>query len=523
MASLTVRASWDRRAIAKLSAQVPRRQREAHCFKPARNVPLDICSTRSLLLRFTAKPDTAAFYQGEGCEQAPTGRGRGAQILPLIVSSAEPSSATVDVTWMSQLHRQAVVTSATDRWHIKPTLHSATLSGGCSTAMAMVHNHAWLVLLETVAKRRLVWKSAQTDKRDGAKVLLICASCHENAYNTCIVGSVPDMAVFDWEVPVSDTLGTRYYGSITGTSSCPIKAADSAACVSGHGGTAEAMSPVTRLLFLEQVGFYSYYGYKNDNRFIVVLPCPKVLYLSFASLCLLLSGDIETNPGPNTTTLLKELLDGQQAIKTDLAALSERIKEVEKTVRAVRDQAKVIAELTKTNKTLNASVKTLHDRLVSLEDRSRRNNLMVFGIPEGEKETTEELSTKVLTDLFDKQLNVSLHTVERIHRIGKRQSKQPRPVILKLYDSREKLKVYKNCKKLKGTGISIADDYSKETVTKRKLLWNSAQDERKQGKRVRLDYDKMFIDGDMYSWDDEKNRRVKLRRNKSTLSAVSED
>ncbi|XP_070378430.1 uncharacterized protein [Dermacentor albipictus] len=68
------------------------------------------------------------------------------QILPLIVSSAEPSSATVDDTWMSQLDRQAVVTSATNRWPIKPTLPSATLSGGCSTAMAMVHNHAWLVL-----------------------------------------------------------------------------------------------------------------------------------------------------------------------------------------------------------------------------------------------------------------------------------------------------------------------------------------------------------------------------------------
>lgn len=110
--------------------------------------------------------------------------------------------------------------------------------------------------------------------------------------------------------------------------------------------------------------------------------------------------------------------------------MGERIKLVEKTVQVVRDQGKVIAELNKTNKTLNTSVKTLHDRLVSLEDRSRRNNLMVFGIPEGERETTEELSTKVLTDLFDKQLNVTLHTVERIHRIGKRQSKQPRPVIL---------------------------------------------------------------------------------------------
>ncbi|XP_075532046.1 uncharacterized protein LOC142564777 [Dermacentor variabilis] len=144
------------------------------------------------------------------------------------------------------------------------------------------------------------------------KALLVCASCHENAYNTCIAAPVPDMAVLDWEVRVSDTLGRRYYRSITGTSSCPIKAADSTACISGHGGTAGAMSPVTRLLFLQQVGLYSYYGYKYDNLFIVVLPCPKVFYLSFASLCLLLSGDIESKPGPNTAVRLRHCMTGNK-------------------------------------------------------------------------------------------------------------------------------------------------------------------------------------------------------------------
>ncbi|XP_070378427.1 uncharacterized protein [Dermacentor albipictus] len=67
-------------------------------------------------------------------------------ILPLIVGSAEASSATVDVTWMSQLDCQAIVTSATDSRHIKPTMHSATVSEGGSMAAEMVHSQAWLVL-----------------------------------------------------------------------------------------------------------------------------------------------------------------------------------------------------------------------------------------------------------------------------------------------------------------------------------------------------------------------------------------
>ncbi|XP_049516818.1 uncharacterized protein LOC125942650 [Dermacentor silvarum] len=113
------------------------------------------------------------------------------------------------------------------------------------------------------------------------QVLLICASCHENTYNTCIAGPVPDMAVLDWEVPVSDTLGTRYYGSITGTSSCPIKAADSAACISGHGGTAEAMSPVTRLLFLEQVLLICASCHENTYNTCIAGPVPDMAVLDW--------------------------------------------------------------------------------------------------------------------------------------------------------------------------------------------------------------------------------------------------
>lgn len=147
---------------------------------------------------------------------------------------------------------------------------------------------------------------------------------------------------------------------------------------------------------------------------------------------------------------------------------------------------------------------------------------MVFGIPESEKESVADLEAKVLVNVFRERLGVTLSTVERIHRIGKK-SARPRPVILRLYDYREKSEVYKQCSKLKGSGISISDNFSKETLAKRKMLWDSAKQERDSGRHVRLNYDKLHVDSDVYTWDHSKSSRVKVQRPKRRAAAAKDD
>ncbi|KAH9378731.1 hypothetical protein HPB48_022927 [Haemaphysalis longicornis] len=142
----------------------------------------------------------------------------------------------------------------------------------------------------------------------------------------------------------------------------------------------------------------------------------------------------------------------------------------------IKHQGKKISQLTKTVTNLNVTL-SKEERLLSLEDRSRRNILLVFGVEEGEAETTEDLELMVLQDIFVRKLGVELKTVERIHRIGRKGGSLPRPVIMKLYDSREKLTVYKNCKNLKGSTVLVGDDFCKETLAKRKLLWESLKEE----------------------------------------------
>lgn len=55
---------------------------------------------------------------------------------------------------------------------------------------------------------------------------------------------------------------------------------------------------------------------------------------------------------------------------------------------------------------------------------------------------------------------------------------------------------------LKGTNISISEDYSKRIVEVRKCLWVSTQEERSKGAKVKLLYDKIKVNNVLYAWNE---------------------
>lgn len=58
-------------------------------------------------------------------------------------------------------------------------------------------------------------------------------------------------------------------------------------------------------------------------------------------------------------------------------------------------------------------------KIADLEGRSRRSNLIIHGIPEGDNETEADLMGKIVDDLFKTKLAVKCQSTGRIHRIGK--------------------------------------------------------------------------------------------------------
>lgn len=157
-------------------------------------------------------------------------------------------------------------------------------------------------------------------------------------------------------------------------------------------------------------------------------------------------------------------------------------------------------------------------KIVDLEDRSRRSNLVVFGIPEEPNESEAVLRNKVITEVFERKLEVKCVSIGRIHRLGK--PSEMRPIILYFQDFTEKEAVLSNAKKLKGTSISVQNDYCAETLRKRKLLWDSAKQDKDTGKKVWLVHDKISIDKQLYYWDNTSNsRKAMLRSNNLTSTS----
>lgn len=87
-------------------------------------------------------------------------------------------------------------------------------------------------------------------------------------------------------------------------------------------------------------------------------------------------------------------------------------------------------------------------------------------------------------------------------------------VIFKLLDSRAKTKIFKNCTKLKGSNISVSEDFSLRVRNVRKQLWDSCRSNRENKDKVQLIFDKIKINDEVFVWDEESGDKVPMNRKK---------
>ncbi|XP_075742266.1 uncharacterized protein LOC142795860 [Rhipicephalus microplus] len=283
--------------------------------------------------------------------------------------------------------------------------------------------------------------------------------------------------------------------------------------------------------FLIQVGDCSLaYSYRSDDRFLLLLPCPrfaKHIFMRFSSVIvnLLVCGDIESNPGPSDKDLLAQLLAGQNKIsatveniqanqkkfESKITTLAEKINGIEQQLSSLNKLTTQVNDMEKVISHQSAALASLIEKVDDLENRSRRNNLIIYGLDETSVESSEELEKKVVEGIFLEKLQVPTPAIERIHRLGFKGAKT-RPVILKFLNYREKESILRKSYKLKGTSLSLSQDFSKRVREIRKNLWNSATEDRARGGKVKLVHDKLCVDGTFYTWNDERNERCQLNK-----------
>ena len=123
---------------------------------------------------------------------------------------------------------------------------------------------------------------------------------------------------------------------------------------------------------------------------------------------------------------------------------------------------------------------TIVDKAADLEDRSRRNNLVFYNIPEPEMPDRENCEDKILKlieerGIFDPGYEVH---IDRAHRLGRKKDgpdARPRPLIARFTYFKDKDHIIKNGRKFKGTRVAVSEDFSKLTLSIHQELRTQAQ------------------------------------------------
>ena len=128
-------------------------------------------------------------------------------------------------------------------------------------------------------------------------------------------------------------------------------------------------------------------------------------------------------------------------------------------------------EMEKRIKKLNGTVSKIKERIEELEseiDRqeqySRRNCILIHGIAEKKVKNTDQQEINFINDNSD--IKIGKIFIDRFHRIGRydKARKKARPIIVKFARFNVRGRVFREKRKLKGTGISITESLTTKRI-----------------------------------------------------------
>ena len=213
-------------------------------------------------------------------------------------------------------------------------------------------------------------------------------------------------------------------------------------------------------------------------------------------MLLLLRGNVEMNPGPPIEREeMEELLekwsaiiqqrvftDVQELIKSEVSRIDTKIDGVQASldgltedVKKLREKTKVIESdvigLREAQKDLDESYGKLEEMMEETERKSRRNNVIVYGVKESPGETHKECQVKFLQSLNDAIPDLNLQEVDigDVHRLG-RAPNRDRPILAQLLRTNVKIKILKSRNLLKDKEMNVACDLTINQRTKLREL-----------------------------------------------------
>lgn len=174
----------------------------------------------------------------------------------------------------------------------------------------------------------------------------------------------------------------------------------------------------------------------------------------------------------------KETLSGVQADIVELKEMKEQLMGLAEKISRVESQVECHEERLKLTLVNNKRIALLERNLEDLNNRTRRNNVRIIGVPEGaEAGNMLAFLSAQLPKLLRLDFSPPLE-FERAHRVPLHpgpHAKQPRPIILRVLRHQQALQIMSAAKSLvpisfEGRNISFFPDFSKGTVERRRQM-----------------------------------------------------
>lgn len=232
-------------------------------------------------------------------------------------------------------------------------------------------------------------------------------------------------------------------------------------------------------------------------------------------MLLIVSGDVEVNPGPFSQEQVHRMLEvmemlpsikmTQEALLTEVTAIKqkqitaeEKLTSLSATLDSLKNDVASLKTLETEVKKMQATTAALTEQFEQLatshddlENRSRRNNLIFYGVAEGTSETWEASEAKV-AQVCDKLLGFKLEGshVKRAHRLGRLHTGKCRPIIVNFSSFKTKQGILSQAFKFKDSGMAVGEDFSDNVRHERRKLLEFAKS---QNTKYQLRFNRLVI------------------------------
>ena len=146
-----------------------------------------------------------------------------------------------------------------------------------------------------------------------------------------------------------------------------------------------------------------------------------------------------------------------------------RFQNLENVFGSVKKQKKRLSQVETVIKSYDDRIRLLEYKTIDLEARSRRNNILFFGVNESRNENCKATVMRFLRDHLD--ITINEEDINRAHRVRRYDSRKKRPLIAGFQSYSLVESVMKEGHLLKETDLSISRDYPLEITRARKTLW----------------------------------------------------